>query len=344
MERKITVPYPLNVGDSDRDMYFPYLSYTLNVQRIKYLKNVFVTFSGLCMNNKGLIRECHHNYPVQINNYENEAAKYYYGSLDNSENLIVLDDDNIYLTIHHPWFNYYHWLCESIFRLWMVRKKIDTLVLILPEHYKDADFIMGSLEPFNIKNIFFIPNGKSLLIRNLCLPQIKPECDSYNGVQVRQVRSFYRRYVLTIKPLATKRIDRLYVSRELAGRRAIINEEEIITVIKNHNFEIFYPEMHSFLEQVAIFSGVKYLIGTHGSGLTNMLFMAAGTSLLELHKNKTNELDHPSPLFWYMAETLGINYYHQNCETYGREDYFEGDYVIDAKQLEKNLVKMITNQ
>lgn len=342
MERRVTVPYPLNINDIDRHRYLPHLSYTLKEQRIKYFNNVFLTFSGLCMNSKGLIKECHHNYPVQIDDYRSEAAKYYYDALDNPDNVIVLDDDNTYLAIHHPWFNYYHWICESIFRLWMVRKKLDKLILILPEYYRDADFIMGSIEPFNIKNIFFIPNGKSLLIKNLCLPQIKPECDSYNGMQVRQIRSYYSKYVSTIRPSVTK-IQRLYVSRKLAGRRAIINEDEIITIIKKYNFDIFYPEKHSFLEQVAIFSTVKYLVGTHGSGLTNMLFMGPGTSLLELHKDKTNELDHPSPLFWYMAEALGIKYYHQLCDTPGREDYFEGDYLIDADRFEKNLQNMLTS-
>jgi capsular polysaccharide biosynthesis protein len=83
------------------------------------------------------------------------------------------------------------------------------------------------------------------------------------------------------------------------------------------------------------------LVGEHGSGLTNLLFMGKSTSILELHKNKTNELDHPSPLFWYMAEALEINYYHQLCETVGKEDYFDGDYMVDIDLFEKNLIKML---
>jgi capsular polysaccharide biosynthesis protein len=112
-------------------------------------------------------------------------------------------------------------------------------------------------------------------------------------------------------------------------------------VIKKYGFTVFHPEKFSFLQQVAIFAGVKYLVGTHGSALTNMLFMRTGASVLEMHKNKTNELDHPSPVFWYMAEALGINYYHQLCETHGEEDYFDGDYIVDTERLEENLIKML---
>ena len=325
MKKIVTVPFPLNMHQQDKFMYQPYLSYELAPLKIKKLKNVFIGNSGFCMNNKGLIKECHHAYPQQHNYYLNEAAQYYYDALDHPENLITLDDDNIYLAIHHPWFNYYHWVCESLFRLWMVRRRLDKLVLVLPDYYRDADFIIGSLEPFKLKNLFYIPAGKSLMVKNLCLPQIKPVCDSYNASHLKQLSNFYRNYVLVERKIAVPQIDRLYVSRELAGRRKVINEGDVQKIVKKYGFTVFHPEKFTFLEQVAIFSNVKYLAGTHGSGLTNLLFMRKGTSVLELHKDKTNELDHPSPLFWYMAEALGINYYHQLCDTCGREDYFEGE-------------------
>ncbi|MBS1503568.1 MAG: glycosyltransferase family 61 protein [Bacteroidetes bacterium] len=337
----ITVPLPLNIEEDELLMYQPYMHYELSPQKIKKIRNVFVAFSGFCMNSRGLIKECHHAYPSQHHDYLSEAAHYYYDTVDHPENLIMLDDDRSYLLIHHPWFNYYHWVCESIFRLWMIRRRLDHVVLLLPDYYQDADFIMGSLEPFNIKEIFFIPGGKSLMVRNICLPQIKPVCDSYNARHIRQVRAFYRNYVLLNKKISTNLGDKLYVSRELAKRRKVINEPEVVDTLKSHGFTVFHPEKFTFLEQVAIFSKAKYLVGEHGSGLTNLLFMPANSSVLELHKNKTNELNHPSPLFWYMADALGINYFHQSCETEGRDDYFDGNYLVDIKLLSLNLLKML---
>ncbi len=69
--------------------------------------------------------------------------------------------------------------------------------------------------------------------------------------------------------------------------------------------------------------------------------MGKNTSVLELHKNKTNELTHPSFLFWYMAEALGINYYHQSFVPIGKENFFEENCFIDPKLLEKNINLMI---
>lgn len=342
MKNLISVPLPLNMSSAESDFYAPYTSYELPTQKIKYLKNVFITFSGFCINRNGLIRECHHSYSVQLESYLGEASEYYYQVVDDPEKLITLDHDTNYLVIHHPWFNYYHWICESIFRLWLVRRKLPSLTLVLPEYYKNADFITGSLEPFNLDNILFIPNGKSLLVRNLVLPQLKPLCDAYNSRHIRQVSKFYRDYVANTKELAIEKMERLYISRKFAGRRKVINETEILSILYKYDFSIYYPEKHGFLEQVATFSGIRYLIGEHGSGLTNMLFMDKNTSVLELHKNRTNELSHPSFLFWYMAEALEINYYHQSCLTSGKEDYFDGDYIIEPKLFECNIILMIS--
>lgn len=337
MSELISVPLPLNMTTAETALYAPYRTYADPVQRVKYFKNVLITHSGFCVNRTGLIRECHHDYPHQHEHYLAEASHFYHEATEDPSRLMTLDDETIYLAIHHPWFNYYHWICESIFRLWLVRKRLDQLTLVLPEYYRQADFIRGSLEPFRLKNIFYIPDGKSLLVRHLCLPQLKPLCDSYNGRHLRQVNQLYREHVAGV---AVPRFERLYVSRKLASRRRVINEEELLPVLENYGFTVFHPEKHSFLEQVAIFSRVRWLVGEHGSGLTNLLFMPPGGAVLELHKNRTNELDHPSCLFWYMAEALGVDYYHQSCETVGREDYFEGDYWIDPKLFEQNLVAL----
>jgi Glycosyltransferase 61 len=341
MAQIVRVEYPVNIDEKNKYLYQDHITYVYKSVKVKTIKNVFVTFSGFCLNNKGLIKESHHNYPEQYHLYLKEALKYLQECLKHTDNLITLNDSNIYLCIHHPWFNYFHWITESIFRLWLARKQLNRTTLILPEYYKNYDFITGSLEPFKIENIYYIPNGKSLMVKNLCLPQIKTVCDSYSAIQLKRVSNFYRNFVLTGRDISANKKEKLYVSRKFARSRQVINEEEIIVILEKYGFFVFYPEHYTFMEQVAVFSCIKFLIGTHGSGLTNLLFMEKNTSVFELHKNKTNELDYPSPLFWYMANALKINYYHQVCTTAGKEDYYQGDYVVEPKLFEQNIIKMI---
>ena len=174
VKKRIHVSLPINIDEKTLPFFEPYLSFEIAPFKVKSLENILVTYSGLAIGENGLIKESHHDYQYEKENCLNEASCYYNDAIDNpDENLIILDNENTYLLIHHPWYNYYHWICEAILRLWIVRENKDNLILLLPDYYGKTDFIMGSLEPFNLQNIFYIPSNKSVLIRNLCLPQIK---------------------------------------------------------------------------------------------------------------------------------------------------------------------------
>ena len=344
MSKQITVSLPLNIARGELPLFEPFLNYRLEAQKIKKFKNVFVTYSGFCLNNKGLIKESHHNHPHQIDDYQNEAAIYYHNANDQPENLITLNNDNTYLLIHHPWFNYYHWICECVFRAWMVKDQVDEMILLLPDYYKGVDFIMAPLEPFNFKNIFFIPRGKSLLVKNVCIPQIKEKVDSYDYKMVYNVKHFLLEYLTANKNIDIDFGERIYISRKKAQRKKVDNEDDIIAILLKYKFHIINNEDYTFWEQVAIYSKVKYLVSIHGSGLTNMLFMREGASVLEFHKKQTNNKDWHSKAFWYMAEALGYNYYQQICEpTDVNADYFNANFLVDPELLDKNLALVFNN-
>jgi len=343
MNKQVIVSLPLNVSPEEMPLFGPFLTYELAPQKVKKIKNVFVTYSGFCLNNKGLIKESHHDHPHQLDDYKNEAAHYYYNVTDHPENLITLDDDSTYLLIHHPWYNYYHWLLECIFRAWMVKDKKDAMILLLPDYYGKSDFIMGSLEPFKFKDIFFIPGRKSLMVKNLCMPQIKAKVDSYNYKMMAQIKQFYLDYLSTAKDIDLDFGERIYISRKKAKRKRVENEDEIEHILLKYNFKILNNENYIFWEQVAIYSRAKYLVSIHGSGLTNMLFMKEGSSVLEFHKRKTNDKDWHSKAFWYQAEALGYKYYQQVCEpTDLNDDYFNANFIVDPLLFEKNLALMFS--
>lgn len=307
------------------------------------LQNVFVSYSGLCIDERGLVKESHHNYPEMLEGFINEVNYFYNDTLKHPENLITLNGKDKYLLIHHSWSgNYYHWLCEAILRIWVVKDTISELTLILPEIGKNHDFVMSSLEPFQFKNIFYVPPNKSLRVENLCMPQMKPVVDSYFKDILKDIGSFYRRYALKIKGIDLDLGERIYISREKAQRKKIVNECDFESLLTKFNFKIINNEDYSFWEQVAIYSKAKYLISIHGSGLTNMLFMCENSSVLEFHKRITNEKDWHSRAFWYQADALDFNYYQQVCDpTDIMSDYFNANLIVDITTFEKNLKEML---
>jgi capsular polysaccharide biosynthesis protein len=343
MSRTVSVNLPCNITDDDLHLFESYTHFQLDELKVLHLQEIFVTYSGLCLDENGLKTESHHNYPEKYQQLVDEAAYYYTMAHNDPDKLIELDDDNTYLVVHHPWSaNYWHWMSEAILRVWLVRENAKNLIIVLPQHFKNTEFIISSLMPFEFKDIYYIPADKSLLIRNLCLPQIKPICDSYDRNALFAIRKHYFASVMNEKTNNVNLGDKVYISRKKALRRKVINEEKVVGLLEKFGFVCVTTEDYSFHEEIILFSHVRYLISIHGSGLTNMLFMKEGSSILELHKKLTNSNDWHSFAFWYLADSLNFAYYHQICNPVDpRSSIFDADYNIDLELLEENVKCML---
>jgi capsular polysaccharide biosynthesis protein len=55
-----------------------------------------------------------------------------------------------------------------------------------------------------------------------------------------------------------------------------------LPLLKSHGFEIVEAARMSFREQVATFSEASHVIGTHGAGLSHMVFSPPGAAALEI--------------------------------------------------------------
>jgi capsular polysaccharide biosynthesis protein len=339
MEKIVRVRPPLNLSAEDNYLFEPFVTYSLSSLSVKKYKNVVVSYTGFCWDqNDVLIKESHHDYPAQYEDYLQEVTWFQLDIFRNPENLIRLGPGKAYLQIHHPWFNYYHWMCEPILRQWMIKDRSRDLILLLPDYYGKVDYIMSSLEPFEFKDIFFIPATKCVLVEDLWMPAIKPIADSYHEREIREIRQFYLNYVQRVKGITIDRGERIYISRQKSSRRRVTNEEELQHLLEGYGFSIVYNEDYTFFEQVALYSNAKYLVSIHGAGMTNMLFMKANSTILELHKRKTNEKDWHSLAFWYMAECLGHDYYHQVClPADPSASFYDADFIVDIGLVNKNL-------
>lgn len=344
MQNRIKVSEPINLRLEDTEHFKPFLIYKIPPLKVKIVKGAFVTNSGLVCNQKGLMKECYHfSFENEFEDRLREASYYCQAVQNDAENLITLDDDKTYLVIHHTWHNnYYHWLCETLLRLWMVKDKISELVLLLPSKDQLSPFVKATLAPFRFKDVFHIPMGKSLLVRSLCMPQLKPVMACYNPEALKDINKIYVNYVKEAAKIDINLGERIYISREKSRRRKIINEADVISVLEEYGFAIVYNEDYLFYEQVSFYSKAKYLIGCHGAGLTNMLFMPSSSKILEFHKRQTNFKDHHSLIFWYLADGLGHQYYQQVCDpTNYNDDFFMADYIVNIPSLRENVKAML---
>lgn len=73
--------------------------------------------------------------------------------------------------------------------------------------------------------------------------------------------------------------------RKIRARgRKVRNEADLRRMLAQRGFECVYPEEMDFAAQVRLFSRAKLVIGQHGAGLSNLLFMQPGTRLIEVHR------------------------------------------------------------
>jgi hypothetical protein len=75
---------------------------------------------------------------------------------------------------------------------------------------------------------------------------------------------------------------RLLISRRDSPWRRLRNEAQLMELLEPLGFEIIVPGDLSFHDQIAAFRDATHVVAPHGAGLTNILWCAPGTHVLEV--------------------------------------------------------------
>ena len=224
---------------------------------------------------------------------------------------------------------YFHWLADALARLYVVRDRVDDLLLLLPADYEKLDYVTTSLKAFGVTNVDYIEPNEVLECRSLLMPSHTAPSGHYNEEIIRGVRD-----VLLSEYGDSEQDQRIYISRRNAAKRRIVNEDEISNVLARFGFETIHAERLSFRDQVRICSSARSIVSNHGAGLTNILFMRAGGNILELRHHE----DSINNCYFTMASALNLNYFYQTCRpaSDGPPPH-TADLIVDPQQLEANL-------
>ena len=152
---------------------------------------------------------------------------------------------------------------------------------------------------------------------------------------------FLRKQFLTSLPLPSSK-RRIYVSRSRASGRRIANEEEILPILASRGFVRIELEEISLSAQIALFSEAEAVVAPHGAGLTNLIWCAPQTKILEVF----------SPLYvnlcyWAIASVVEADYYYLLGSEEGVVDdvndsrYFLENISVDPAALEQALDAML---
>ena len=172
-------------------------------------------------------------------------------------------------------YSYYHLLTDLIPHL------IDTPrnPVLVPEFMPQSFIEFLKQAQFEVK---IIPQ-EIFKVELLYIPEMNlPE---WNSEKVKKIQTFFENLFPRDFQISAKKstpLNRIYISRKLAVRRHLSNENEIMPMLRKHNFRKVYLEKMTIMEQVELFRRASHVISAHGAGLTNVLFAPKDARILEI--------------------------------------------------------------
>ena len=113
---------------------------------------------------------------------------------------------------------------------------------------------------------------------------------------------------------------RIYIPRR--GIRKVDNEGPVEHALRQYGFESILMENHTVAEQIGMFRDAEMIVGPHGAGLSNIMFSAPGTRVMEFMP-----LAEYRSFFADISDKLGHVHAVLPCPT--SDGGFQGDMTVD---------------
>jgi capsular polysaccharide biosynthesis protein len=236
-------------------------------------------------------------------------------------------------------FNYFHWMFDVLPRLELLRQsgiKFDRIVINRGILYR-KDYCEFQDESLKLLGI-----SKDRLIE--CHPQTHIQAKQlivctgagYTAHVPKNVCQFLRREFLEKSNLPkVKGYERIFISREDSSHRKIVNEDEVVKVLKKYGFKKVTLSTLSFQEKIKIFNSAETIISPHGAGLTNLVFCNPGTKVIELFAPR-----YTMPCFYIISNHMNLDYYYLVGEAVipnRTSSTHEDPIVVDLDKLQRTL-------
>lgn len=188
-----------------------------------------------------------------------------------------------YATITYPSaFAWYHWVAECLPRLHLLQTCLEAL---------DGIFIPANVEPQLIESLEAMGVRREQLVPLDALSHFQPDVllvPRYcAGLNIPLWVPTFLQQAIGLNHQTDPPQRKLYISRADANKRRVLNEEQLIPILRQAGFEIIRLREHSFLEQARLFHQATWVIAPHGAGLVNVLYSRPGVQVIELTPSKS---------------------------------------------------------
>lgn len=220
--------------------------------------------------------------------------------------------------------NYYHTVLDNAPRLYALYsdeaaryKNIE--VLCVNEISEVEKYLFERLLPVNA-NVRVLEDKASYQIESCLFPTFVTS--QYSGYVPKEILDFFEKKLL---PERARCFDKyIYISRKKATVRRVVNEDEVVSVLKGYGFIEYCLEDLSFIQQIELFYDAVIVVGSHGAGFTNLVF-SRDVAVLEMFPYK-----YVKPSYYYLTRCVG-GIYDYTCSD---GDLIGCDFSVDVNLME----------
>jgi capsular polysaccharide biosynthesis protein len=195
--------------------------------------------------------------------------------------------------------NYYHWLFDCLPRLLMARRYgvLDGRRILINENL--ASFQEETLQIMGVDkdHLLPVPVREALEIEEVCVPNMLTTstiCHPLVPVLLREA----------LPPSVPGAGRRIYLSRQDASTRRLINEPALIELLEGFGFETLTPSQMSVQAQIDACAGASAVVGVHGAAMANLVFCRPATPVVEIYSPA-----HPASFFAVMARMCQLPFH-----------------------------------
>lgn len=169
-----------------------------------------------------------------------------------------------------PQKNYYHFIVEDLTRIAYLKEVAGVSEVLLDPN----QLTRFSLEGLEMLGVGVVPVKGRIHLKSIWFTPLLGQ----PGIPSPLVNRLLRAAMPSDLAIASRMI---YVSRRKSSR-PWFRERELERDLRKLGFEIVMAEKLSFLDQVKLFAEARVVVGPHGAGLTNSVFMPDGATIIEL--------------------------------------------------------------
>jgi capsular polysaccharide biosynthesis protein len=222
---------------------------------------------------------------------QNQLRAPFLPTIDRSPRGAYIHLGSLWCTAH------YHWVLEVLPRF-AILERFDELrqtPIILPKGITRAQYQSLALFGIDRKRIVEF-DGSHWRVEYLYFPSLVGVSGNPTSFGVEWLRQ-------RLVPGSCCGHRQIYISRNDASSRRILNEADLIKELTPLGFEVVCLAETDFPHQVRLFNEASVIIAPHGGGLTNCVFAPSGAVIIEVFAP-----NYINGCFWALANACGHRY------------------------------------